>query len=213
MGWRWDGDESDWDIFIIRLSKSRVVKDFLDAIEESGLDYNQVKNIITAKNFDLESAVYSLTGDNVFWHFGETSDREGEVIEGFVDSQMSLSDEAKEEFAEYFWMKADLHDFASFEEYKKQTKGYSDDGAYPQVENAVRKAFKQANDWNEILNEFDSEDWMYTALEAQEMWMNAVYWPELERVSKMWLKEHPREAMQTRAASTSGQKKLEEVGG
>lgn len=187
MGWRWDGDEDSWDIFLMRMAKSRVADEFLKAMEDSGLDYSAIRKMITDEDYDLDSAVYSLTGDNVFWHFGEMGDADYDAVDNYAREDLSLDGKEKEAFHDYFWREADVRGLTDFDAYKKETAKYSDDGSYNSVKRSIREAFKNANDWSDVISEFSSEDRAYDTFEAQNMWINSVMYPELQKVGKKFV--------------------------
>jgi hypothetical protein len=187
VGWRWDGDEASWDIFIIRMAKSRIKDEFLKNMELSGLEYETIRDMIANEDYDLESAVYSMTGDNVFWHFGEMGDADYDAVDNYAREDLSLDGKEKEAFHDYFWREADVRELTDFDAYKKKTAKYSDDGSYNSVKRSIREAFRNANDWSDVISEFSSEDRAYDTFEAQSMWINSVMYPELQRIGKKFV--------------------------
>jgi hypothetical protein len=184
IGWRWDGNENDWDIFIVRMSKSKIADEFIDEMKKAGLDYSVIKKMISDEDYELCDSVYALTGDNSFWHFGETGDREHEIVHDF-SHDFGLIGKQTEEFEEYFWEHEKTH-FTNFEAFKE-----SED--YTKVEKDVRKIFRESKNLKEVMNELSSEDMMYSSIEAQDSWISSQVYPELDRISKLWSKEHPNE--------------------
>jgi len=188
MGWRWSGNETSWDIFLVRMSRSRISDEFVNAMRDAGLNYADIKKIITSDRYDLDSSIYSMTGDNIFWHFGETNDQESEIIGDYAETVLELKGDDKKAFEDYFWRHG-MPRSTDFESYKRETSKSSDDGSYGSMRAAVAKTFKDADSWEDVISAFSSEDWGYTSIQAQDMWVQHSIGKELNKVGKEFLKE------------------------
>jgi hypothetical protein len=186
IGWKWDGDETSWDIFILRMAKSGIKNEFQKNMDLTGLEYDAVRKLIANENYDLESAVYSLTGDNVFWHFGETDDIDHEMIIEYAQDEIHLNRDQRDAFVEYFWRNEKMGAIADFDQFKGTD-------AYKNLVKEVRSSFKNAHSWEEILDELSSDSWADTALEVKEEWIASKVYPELHRIGEQWLKKQAEE--------------------
>ncbi len=108
FGWRWSGEEDQLNGFMARMSGSEVwnqlVSDFKDAKVTVGmLKPHLLKNLSGKLTDENDDGLYTLSGDNGRWHFGEDDEF---VIEGEFDhfnQEGDLKDNEKEEFEEEFW--------------------------------------------------------------------------------------------------------------
>jgi len=202
IGWRWDGDESDWDIFLIRMGHSKVRGEFLKHLGESGLDYEAIKKIITDEDFDMESAVYSISGDNLRWHFGETIETEDDLLYEEARS-MGMSDAQRREYQDFFYTEADTSDTIDFNAFKK-TKYYKD------AEKDIRNVFDEADSFSDVFSTLNNEAWNYRNIEAMMEYDSGIVYPEVIRINKLWEKDHPREVLAAKMKNDQAQQKLTE---
>jgi hypothetical protein len=212
IGWRWDGDETSWDVFIIRMAHSKLADDFAIQMGEADLDYDTIKKIIADEDYDLESSIYSATGDNVFWHFGDTDETEYQMIREYARDALDLNDAQMKEFEEHFWGEADLHGMTDFDTYMKESG--TEDYGYPAMKKELRETFSNAESWDDIIAEFQHYHWLETGVMAKESIVAKKVYPELERLGKPWKKkwekEHPKEVLIEKMKNDQAQQKLTE---
>ena len=107
-GWYWSGKGDQFNTFMARMADSDEWEQMVSDLNEEGISIGMIKRQLlknlsgklTAENDD---GLYSLSGDNGRWKFGDDDEW---IIEGEFDhfnNQGDLQDDEKEEFEEEFW--------------------------------------------------------------------------------------------------------------
>lgn len=83
-GWIWDGNKSDILEFLVRISDSEIVDEFLEDMRKNRITLNTFRKQIAENIESSDDGLYALTGDNARWHFGDSdSIDEDSEVKGF----------------------------------------------------------------------------------------------------------------------------------
>lgn len=181
VGWHWSGDESDFMGYLIRLNDSKVKKEFLDALKENNISFDDLKDYILASAED-GSGVYMITGDNRKWHFGEgMEDYEYDIIDNDLPENFDVTKEILEEFKNQYSWSAGAYDFDEFEKSHH----------YKDLKNALVDAVKQSSDWSGLMDRLsDAGDWGH---EASWEWSADMKYANVHKEFKEFLEEREAE--------------------
>jgi len=116
-GWRWTGDSTEMAGYLIRLA-SASISDVEGTMLKHGISFNDLKAIaIKNLNEDSDDGLYSLTGDNGRWHFGEGEVDSSYLFDDYLEgggTDNIYSEEEHEKIYEKTW---ELYNTPSFEDF------------------------------------------------------------------------------------------------
>jgi len=140
-GWYWTGDETDLGTFLVRIVNFGEMDEFKEAMAEAGISFDMLKPFLL-KNIDEPdgNGMYSITGDNVRWKFGEAYDIDVDEEVEYLTSMYELSDEDKQEIKdEHYWnlTRVSIDDF-------EKTKDYEE------IKGDLEEAFKLSDDFDDF---------------------------------------------------------------
>jgi len=110
MGWDWSGDESSINDFLHRivLSEDEIEK-FEDSLDEANVDFDELKpfmlkSISKKVSEENDDGIYTISGDNGRWKFGNDADSIDVGSEfDFAESEEGLIRKEKNDFEEEFF--------------------------------------------------------------------------------------------------------------
>ena len=152
-GWCWSLSENDCDgefmTFMTRvIFANHVARDeFLTGLKENGMSFKQISQQCIEDIKSNDYSLWPLTGDNVRWHFGDSSwniDYDAESAY-YVDESDTLTEK---EFA-IVWDNVGMNiptiTYEGFMAYEFGT----------DIKKAAVDAFRESNDFDELLSQFD----------------------------------------------------------
>jgi hypothetical protein len=157
-GWYWTGDESSMLSFLARLDKSTVRDEFLRDMKGAGLSWNDIKSILQRNMIRTEDGLYSLSGDNSAWEFGNLDDPFSEDVRNFLDDGSFDIEEGKRDEIENA-----AYDYEDLS-YDSFVNKYGDD-----YRKLMRGIINNAKSLDDFLNKISSED---VVLDIHEMVFN-----------------------------------------
>lgn len=196
-GWYWNGSKENLIGFIQRLSSSKTREEFLKDINNSGVEYDDLKPLLI-KSAEKADGLYEITGDNARWKFGEEFDSEStkQYIEDDFTEQLERAgirigkdnkEKILQEATDYAFDKADYKGM-TFDDYatKKTKKEYSEQ---------IKKIINKSKNFNELMDELQEikDDWYQDAWEHLD---NVNSGAETNAYNQWWrdpetIKKHP----------------------
>ena len=122
-GWHWQifGDDckGQFVTFVTRVLYSRVdVRDkFINTLQDQGLTFKHILTLCIRNMTTISDTLYSLTGDNARWHFGESSyEHIGYNLEEtqYVDEEQQLTAKEFEIVWKNVWMEMPVTSYEGF---------------------------------------------------------------------------------------------------
>ena len=156
-GWYWNGDEKDLIGFSYRLHHSKVSDEFYKTMGEENVTFEKLKPLYL-KSAETKDGLYQISGDNVFWHFGEGDDADEIYLE-----DENLNEEQKNKFYDVYSpikyeefeksygneykqdVKKAINSSSSFKEFNEKLEGLSEDYREKVREENQERTFKALN--------------------------------------------------------------------
>jgi len=153
FGWRWSGEEDQLNGFMARMegTGTQAWSILVSGLEDAGITVEMLKphllkNLSGKLTPQNDDGLYSLSGDNVRWHFGDDFEnenaQEGE-FEHFVQ-QGELNKDEEEEFEEEFWNHFNTPSYEKWLEYEGESK-----------RELLKDNIKSAKDFDELQNSYN----------------------------------------------------------
>jgi hypothetical protein len=153
FGWRWSGEEDQINGFMARMvgTGSEAWDNLVEGFKENGITIQMLKphllkslsGKLTPENDD---GLYSLSGDNVRWHFG--SGEYDDVNEGEADhfiQEGEITEDERDDFDEEFWNKWSDPTYEEWLEYEGNGK-----------RELLKDEIKKADDFEELESAYTS---------------------------------------------------------
>jgi hypothetical protein len=179
-GWYWNGDESDLAIFLYRMMNSAVKDQFIEDIEEEGITFQMlVPQLIESMESPDGNGIYSLTGDNVRWHFGETFDQDIDVELDYVQEEYGLTDAEVNDLQETFWIN-ETGDYVDYDLFEKSE-------LYDDIKSRFLHEIKTSDDFNDFadnMKEF-KEDVLFEMADYD----SNIFYSDFNKIFHDWYEE------------------------
>jgi len=140
-GWFWDGDKNDLADYFIRLKNSKVRDEFIADANKNGLKLSDVKAQLI-KDIQKGDGVYTISGDNRLWRFGEGDEPDFDSAYDDIDR----TPEEKEKIEDEFYNQYET----SFDEFEKI---YGKD-----IRRELLNAVNSSKDFEELFSEIEERE-------------------------------------------------------
>ena len=141
-GWFWDGNQDDMVLFLDRINKSHIRDEFLQSMKETKISFNDLKPVLL-KSADKGSGLYSVTGDNVRWKFGEDETDIAEELDYHVQ-EGHIKESQRGELEDEFWSN---YQGVNYDDFIKENGKL--------LKNSIKDSVKNSNSYDDFFNNMD----------------------------------------------------------